>query len=493
LQASIYTQIIYNTQFFRVSNIRISRGLSEIGRHQIWSQLLKSYRKRPSRSTNVAKNITFPNQHLTDTFLKNKKGNGNIVARGRLTVFTAALEKELADHIITLDNHLFGLSINDIRRLAYQIAVKNHLKNNFNEENEMAGKAWYYAFMKRNPMLSLRRPEALSLVRASAFNEENVTHFYELLTNICEQYKFTSSDIYNFDEKGVGTCQKRCPKTVAKKGKKRVSAISSADRSPLTTLGCCVSAAGNFVPPLFIFKRSLTQLDKVDQFNVNAPLGSIVLGSMSGYIDASIFVRWLHHFIEHVRPSDEKKVLLLVDGHTTHTRNLEAIELAKENGIVLLQLPAHTTHRLQPLDVGFFGPLQTHYDKAVRKFLMRNPGNPVTEIHICGLVNEAYQKCATVEIGTNSFRSCGIWPIDKEVFPREEFVAAAGILAPKNNDNVSEEGSHLTPQSPAKPMEFQIEHISPIPQNTGNAPKKYKQAQKAVELTGSSYQLTLCF
>jgi hypothetical protein len=359
------------------------------------------------------------NRHL---FKKNKKGNGNIIARGRGAAFTAALEKELADHIITLENHLFGLSIDDIRRLGYQIAVKNHIKNNFNEENEMAGKGWYYAFMKRNPMLARRRPETLSLVRASAFNEENVTHFYELLTNICEQYEFTSSDVYNFDEKEVGTCQKRYPKTVAKKGTK-----SSADRSALTTLGCCVSAAGHFVPPLFIFKRSLTQLNKVNQFKVDAPLGSIVLGSMSGGIDPSIFVRWLRHFIEHVRPSVEKKVLLLVDGHTTHTRNLEAIELAKENGIVLLQLPAHTTHRLQPLDVGFFGPLLTHYDEAVRKFLVRNPGSPVTQIHVCGLVNEAYQKCATIEIGSNSFRSCGIWPINKNVFPREEFFAAAGL------------------------------------------------------------------
>jgi hypothetical protein len=68
----------------------------------------------------------------------------------------------------------------------------------------------------------------------------------------------------------------------------------------------------------------------------------------------------------------------------------------------------------------------------------------------------------------------------------------AGLLAPKNN-GICEEDNHLTPQSPAKPMEFKIENVSPVPQNTANAPKKYKQALKAVELTGSSYQLTLCF
>ncbi|KAF8805525.1 CENP-B protein, partial [Phlegmacium glaucopus] len=46
------------------------------------------------------------------------------------------------------------------------------------------------------------------------------------------------------------------------------------------------------------------------------------------------------------------------DGHGSHT-TLNWITLAQANNIILYCLPPHTTHRLQPLDVGCFGPLQT--------------------------------------------------------------------------------------------------------------------------------------
>jgi hypothetical protein len=59
------------------------------------------------------------------------------------------------------------------------------------------------------------------------------------------------------------------------------------------------------------------------------------------------------HFIISVNPSKEKKVLLLLDDHSTHTKNIDALELAHEHGIVFLSLPEHTTHGLQPLNLSF--------------------------------------------------------------------------------------------------------------------------------------------
>jgi hypothetical protein len=82
----------------------------------------------------------------------------------------------------------------------------------------------------------------------------------------------------------------------------------------------------------------------------------------------------LKEFIKLVKPSKENKVLLLLDGHTSHSKNLAAIELARANGVIILQLPGHTTHRLQPLDVSIFGPLETYYNQAVEKW-MRESSN----------------------------------------------------------------------------------------------------------------------
>jgi hypothetical protein len=52
-----------------------------------------------------------------------------------------------------------------------------------------------------------------------------------------------------------------------------------------------------------------------------------------------------------------KPILLIYDGHGSHN-TIELIKLARENNIVLFCLPPHTTHKLQPLDVGVFGPFQ---------------------------------------------------------------------------------------------------------------------------------------
>ena len=51
--------------------------------------------------------------------------------------------------------------------------------------------------------------------------------------------------------------------------------------------------------------------------------------------------------------TSEKPILLVWDGHGSH-ESLGIIDLAIENNIILLSLPPHTTHKLQPLDVGVF-------------------------------------------------------------------------------------------------------------------------------------------
>ncbi|CAG4981196.1 unnamed protein product [Parnassius apollo] len=67
-----------------------------------------------------------------------------------------------------------------------------------------------------------------------------------------------------------------------------------------------------------------------------------------------------------VKPRKENPVLLVLDGHATHTKNLEAIELTCAYGVIMLCLPPHCAHRLQPLDVGFMGPLSTFYSQEIQ-------------------------------------------------------------------------------------------------------------------------------
>jgi hypothetical protein len=52
--------------------------------------------------------------------------------------------------------------------------------------------------------------------------------------------------------------------------------------------------------------------------------------------------------------------ILIVDGHDCHL-TIKAIQYCIDNKIILLCLPPHATHMLQPLDVGCFGPLAQVY------------------------------------------------------------------------------------------------------------------------------------
>ena len=90
-----------------------------------------------------------------------------------------------------------------------------------------------------------------------------------------------------------------------------------------------------------------------------SPPGSLVEISYTGYSNSDLFTKWLQHFIDFVKPTPDRKVLLVLDGHTTHSKNLQAILLVRQSGVILLHLPSHTTHRLQPLDVAVFKPLET--------------------------------------------------------------------------------------------------------------------------------------
>ncbi|KAL7297743.1 hypothetical protein TKK_0008778 [Trichogramma kaykai] len=109
------------------------------------------------------------------------------------------------------------------------------------------------------------------------------------------------------------------------------------------------------------------------------------------YMQTDIFTRWFRKYIEFSHATKDAPVFLIWDGHSTHIRNVEVIELARENVVVILCFPSHCTHEMQPLDVGFNGPLNMYFGKHVASF-----------------------RVATAKMSTavNSFEKCGIFPFN---------------------------------------------------------------------------------
>ena len=84
-----------------------------------------------------------------------------------------------------------------------------------------------------------------------------------------------------------------------------------------------------------------------------APTGSIYACHKSGWMQLEIFVQWLKYFFKPTGATKENPVLLILDGHSTHTMNIEVIDLVRANEVVLLCPPPHRSHKMQPLDSEF--------------------------------------------------------------------------------------------------------------------------------------------
>nr|CAI5837246.1 unnamed protein product [Callosobruchus analis] len=180
-----------------------------------------------------------------------------------------------------------------------------------------------------------------------------------------------------------------------------------------------MSATGNYVPPFFIFARKrLNPLLIKD-----APTGSALSVTDSGYMNSLRFVDYLEHFRKYTSPTAESPILLILDNHISHT-SLQAITYAKNNNIHLLSLPPHSSHT-QPLDRNLFRPLKAYYDDLCDNRTTSNPGQVVTEYHIAGLFKLAYEKTASIEKAVNGFQMTGIYPLNENIFTEEDFLPSS--------------------------------------------------------------------
>jgi hypothetical protein len=82
--------------------------------------------------------------------------------------------------------------------------------------------------------------------------------------------------------------------------------------------------------------------------------------SEKGWTSNYIMAEWFKQcFVPQAmeRNTSGKMILLICDGHHSH-ETIELRAMALGHQIELYCLPPHTSHRLQPLDIGVFGPLQ---------------------------------------------------------------------------------------------------------------------------------------
>jgi hypothetical protein len=90
--------------------------------------------------------------------------------------------------------------------------------------------------------------------------------------------------------------------------------------------------------------------------------------SESGYINNLLSFEWLKHFDVQTRPADGAWRMLVIDGHGSHlTKEFVDYCYEPEVKILVFLLPPHSTHILQPLDIGIFQSFKHYHQELLEE------------------------------------------------------------------------------------------------------------------------------
>ncbi|RZF41939.1 hypothetical protein LSTR_LSTR011388 [Laodelphax striatellus] len=380
-----------------------NKGLRETAREfeidkQTLSRYVQKFMNRPVQNEATSMDLFTPN-YTTRQF------------------FTVEMENMLEQYLKKSSCLNYGLTPKLTQKLAFLFSQANNVQVPPSwTENESASRDWMKGFMKRHPSLSLRQPEATSLGRSTSFNRHNVGLFFDNLEAVMKKFNFGPQNIYNCDETGVQTTH-RPGKIIAIKGTKQVGKMTSAERGPTVTICGTINALGNSIPPYIIYPRVRHQ----EYMERGSVAGTKIGRSQNGWMTSTNFEEYLDHFIKYSKPTNDNPVLLVFDNHESHI-SPAIITKAKETGIVLLTLPPHCSHRLQPLDRTVYGPFKAAYNRVADEWMLKNPGKPITLQTIGELIGQAIPLAFTPRNIISGFKSTGIFPFSRDIFNDLDFM-----------------------------------------------------------------------
>lgn len=353
-------------------------------------------------------------------------------------MFSSNQEQQLVKFGLKCMNHYYGISVNELKELAYQFAKKLTLPYPRSwEVNKKAGQKWFNLFMKRHPELALkfRIPGQTSSERIRTFCKDNVAKFFDNLKRLIDQHHFNSSSIYNMNETGFSTVPAEIGKAIASRHIKKIGKLDASEHANMATMAFTICANGKSIPPFFLFPRKHMQSTFLDSDVLD---GTVAYANDSGRMHRPEFVRFLRHFIRFVKPSPESPVLLLLDSNYASHLSVDSMELAAANGVHMLSFPPRCSHKLQPFDVSVYRPLKSFYKKQCIAWQRNNANKALEFHHVAGLVCSTLDMAITQTIIKSGFVFTGIAPFDQALHAVNQNSASAA--AP--DDDMSEINLH---------------------------------------------------
>src|SRR5688572_1130816 len=172
-----------------------------------------------------------------------------------------------------------------------------------------------------------------------------------------------------------------------------------------------ISAQGWAAPPFIIIAGQYHLSSWYQESTL--PGDWAIATTKNGWTDNATGLLWLKHFNQHIKKRlNGAYRLLILDGHESH-HSAEFEAYCKENKVITLCMPPHSSHLLQPLDVGCFGPLKKAYGREI-EHLIKCFITHVSKTEFFPAFYAAFQATMTERNIKAAFKGAGLVPLDPE-------------------------------------------------------------------------------
>lgn len=172
----------------------------------------------------------------------------------------------------------------------------------------------------------------------------------------------------------------------------------------------CGPANGPMLPPMVTYKAQNLYTSWCER----GPKGAMYTCSKSGWFGMFEFEKWFKDLLLPILKRKLGRKLLIGDNLAAHI-SPTVIDLCRENDIQFVCLPPNSTDKLQPLDVGIFGPLKTAWRRILTQYKARNPNvTGIQKTDFPSLLDALLKEAKPEKNLPAAFAACGLYPVNPE-------------------------------------------------------------------------------
>jgi hypothetical protein len=355
----------------------------------------KGYHKTPTAAANA---FDVPK----DTLIRRLRGTpSQRDSNSRKRLLTPEEEETVIEWVLSMDRRGMPPHQATIRQMVVLLLAQRGY-------TKPVGKQWISRFISNHEALKSKYNRKYDYQRAKCEDPILIREWFQRVQQIMIEYGILDEDIYNFDETGFQMGVIATGKVVTGSDRAgRPRTVQPGNREWVTIVET-VSAKGVLIPPLVIFEAVMHQRAWYEHLPVDWTIGV----SNNGWTTNEIGLFWLEKVFD--RFTKDRTVgryrLLILDGHGSHM-TAEFDQYCRDHSIIVLCMPPHSSHLLQPLDVGCFAVLKRSYGRLV-EHKMSLGVNHIDKLDFLALYRQARAQSLSEANIKSGFRGTGLVPYD---------------------------------------------------------------------------------